>query len=154
MNDYAVAVTIRPATIADADVIAALSGQLGYPSTPDDVRARFAALAAVPGWMVAVAVVEGRVVGSVFVHAVYSLQRDPCAEIGGLVVDEGHRGRRVGETLVVAAEAWARAQGFAEMIVHSNVIRADAHRFYLRLGYGIVKAQQYFRKGIVGGERD
>jgi len=65
-----------------------------------------------------------------------------------LVVDERHRNRRIGEALVSAAEAWARQQGYSAMIVHSNVIRTDAHRFYGRLGYDTVKAQQYFHKEL------
>ncbi len=143
-------VQTRPGTAADAEVIAVLSGQLGYPSTAAQVRERFAALDRGGTWAVMVATVGGNVVGCISCHGVYSLQRDPCAEIGGLIVDADHRGRRIGERLVAAAEAWAVARGFTEMIVHSNVLRADAHRFYGRLGYGIVKAQQYFRKEIAG----
>lgn len=142
---------IRPGTVADADALADLSGQLGYPSMAGQVRERFAALDRGGVWTVLVAEIAGRVVGSISCHGVYSLQRDPCAEIGGLIVDADHRNLRIGEQLVAAAEAWARGQGFTEMIVHSNIIRADAHRFYGRLGYGIVKAQQYFRKEIAGG---
>ena len=141
---------IRPSTATDAEAIANLSGQLGYPSTPVQVRERFAVLDRGGIWTVLVAEVGGQVVGCISCHGVYSLQRDPCAEIGGLIVDADHRGQRIGEQLVAAAEAWARTQGFGEMVVHSNVIRADAHRFYGRLGYEIVKAQQYFRKEIAG----
>lgn len=144
-------VEIRPGIVADAEAIADLSGQLGYPSTAAQVRERFAVLDRGGAYGVAVAAVAGRVVGFVLCHGVYSLQRDPCAEIGGLIVDADHRNMRIGERLVAAAEAWARVHGFREMIVHSNVIRADAHRFYGRLGYGVVKAQQYFRKEIAGG---
>ncbi len=141
-------VRIRPATLDDAEAIARLSGQLGYPSTVAQVRERFAALDRVPAWMLAVAEAGGMVVGYVICRGIYTIQRDPCAEIGGLVVDETYRGRRIGELLVAAAEAWAGENGFPTIIVHSNVIRADAHRFYQRLGYEIVKAQQYFHKEI------
>ena len=141
---------IRPATLDDAEAIARLSGQLGYPSTAAQVWERFAALDRGPAWLLAVAVVDGAVVGYIIGRSIYTIQRDPMAEIGGLVVDEGYRGRRIGERLVAEAEAWAREQGFASMIVHSNMLRADAHRFYQRCGYASVKAQQYFSKAIGG----
>ncbi len=148
MTDEQTMVPIRVGNAADADALAALSGQLGYPSTAAQIAARFAALATRADWSAFVAELDGQIVGSVFVHAVFSLQRDPCAEIGGLIVDEHHRNRHIGEALVVAAEGWAREQGYAEMVVHSNVIRADAHRFYRRLGYTTPKAQQYFHKEL------
>jgi len=141
-------VSIRECDAADADALAALSGQLGYPSTTAQVAARFVALATRPDWGAYVAELDERIAGSVFVHAVFSLQRDPCAEIGGLIVDEDHRNRRIGEALVAAAEDWARQGGYTEMIVHSNVSRLDAHRFYQRLGYTTPKAQQYFHKEL------
>lgn len=140
---------VRQSTDADVVALAELSRQLGYPSTPAQVAARFAALATRTDWVAYVAELGGQIIGSVFVTSSMSLQRDPCAEIGGLVVDEHYRNRRVGEALVAAAEAWARQQGYPAMVVHSNVIRTDAHRFYGRLGYGIVKAQQYFHKELV-----
>ncbi len=143
------ALHIRRGTDADAAAIAELSRQLGYPSTPAQVAARFAALAERSDWVAYVAELDGQIVGSIFVTSVMSLQRDPCAEIGGLVVDERRRNRRVGEALVAAAEAWTRQQGYSAIIVHSNVIRTDAHRFYGRLGYDTVKAQQYFHKELV-----
>ena len=152
MTAVPLTVQIRPGSVADAEAIADLSGQLGYPSTAAQVRERFALMERGGAFAVSLAEVGGRVVGFVICHGVYSLQRDPCGEIGGLIVDADHRNLRIGEHLVAAAEAWARAQGFSEMIVHSNVIRADAHRFYGRLGYGIVKAQQYFRKEMIAGE--
>ncbi len=141
-------VQIRPATPDDAEEIARLSGQLGYPSTVAQVRARFAALDQGSVWMLALAEVGEAIVGYVTCRGIYTIQRDPCAELGGLIVDERYRGRRIGELLVAAAEAWARENGFPTIIVHSNVLRTDAHRFYQRLGYAIVKAQQYFHKEI------
>ncbi len=148
MTEDQAMIRVRVGTAADADALATLSGQLGYPSTPAQIAARFAALATQPDWAAYVAELDGEIVGSVFVHAVFSLQRDPCAEIGGLIVDEQYRNRHVGEALVAAAEGWAREQGYAAMIVHSNVIRTDAHRFYKRLGYTTPKAQQYFQKEL------
>jgi len=37
------------------------------------------------------------------------------------------------------------------MCVRSNVVRADAHRFYLSIGYEIAKSQYKFRRRLEGG---
>jgi len=70
------------------------------------------------------------------------------AEVGGLVVDSRARGKGIGRTLMTAAEAWARERGYTRLMLRSNTIRAEAHRFYQNLGYTIVKSQHKFQKLI------
>ncbi len=148
---------VRPMTASDVERVAALCGQLGYPSTPAEVAARFKGLAARPANAVFVAEDEGdggpessgrTVVGWVHVQEVLTLEAGPWADLGGLVVQDGVRGRGVGRLLVEAAEQWAAARGYPEMRVRSNVVRADAHQFYRRLGYEVVKTQMNFRKPL------
>ncbi len=76
------------------------------------------------------------------------LEEPPFAELAGLVVADSARGIGIGAALLAAAEAWARAAGFALMRVRSNVVRERAHRFYEREGYCRVKAQAVFHKSI------
>ena len=150
---------VRAMTAADVERVAALCGQLGYPSTPADVAARFTALAARPANAVFIAEDDGEdgavgrnggaILGWVHVQEVLTLEAGPWADLGGLVVDDAARGRGVGRTLVEAAERWAIARGYREMRVRSNVVRAGAHQFYLRLGYETVKTQLNFRKPLV-----
>ena len=61
---------------------------------------------------------------------------------------EASRGRKIGATLVAAAEAWARERGHGRMRVRSNVLRQPAHRFYERLGYAVTKRQAVFDKSL------
>ena len=76
--------------------------------------------------------------------------RDSQAEIGGLVVDEGLRGRGVGRMLMRQAEVWALAQGCRAIRLRSNIVREGAHSFYERLGYSRLKTQTVFRKPLAG----
>jgi len=81
------------------------------------------------------------VVGWIHVSLLRHLESDPYAEIVGLVVREGARGAGVGAGLVDAARAWARERGLTRLDVRSNVVREDAHRFYVREGFREVKRQ-------------
>jgi len=140
---------IRPATPADAAEIARLAGQLGYPCTPKQMEARLADVLATAGHRVLVAQgPDGAIVGWLHVGCLKWLEGDPRAEIGGLVVDEARRGEKIGERLVEAAIRWAEGKGYSEVRVRSNVARADAHRFYERLGFVRVKVQQVFRRSL------
>lgn len=85
-----------------------------------------------------------------WVHVFLSrlLESDPEAEIGGLVVDQHHRGLGIGQRLVEEAERWARRQRCRSVRLRSNVIRTRAHAFYERLGFKVVKSQKVFRKSL------
>lgn len=142
---------IRPIDADDAEAAAALSGELGYPVSAVDMRTRLASLLAMPDHGVFVACREGAVLGWIHVAAVQHLQSDPRAEIGGLVVTASARSQRVGARLVAAAEQWARDRGFATIVVRSQIMRDDAHRFYLREGYERTKTSAVFTKSVVAG---
>jgi GNAT superfamily N-acetyltransferase len=140
---------IRPSTPADIPDLAQLAGQLGYPSTPEQVARRFEALAGEPDEnALFVAEVDGRVAGWVHVHLYSLLVDDPEAEIGGLVVDASRRGQGLGAQLMAAAEAWAREKGCPSVYLRSNTMRTEAHAFYQQLGYRLVKSQYAFRKEL------
>lgn len=144
----ATTISIREARITDADRLAELAGQLGYPSCPNELQARLQRLATVPDQIVFVAENDGRVLGWLHVGVVALVETDGFAEIFGLVVDEKHRGGGVGRDLNVAAEKWAADHGQSTIRVRSNVVRERAHGFYQRLGYSIIKKQCVFEKHI------
>ncbi len=137
---------VRPISPDDADAAAQLSGELGYPIASAAMRARVAALASSADHGVFVACLDGHVVGWIHVAAVLHMQSEPRAEIGGLVVSAPVRGRRIGAALVARAEQWAREHGFGSILVRSQVMREDAHRFYLREGYARTKTSAVFTK--------
>jgi len=126
-----------------------LCGQLWYPTNVAKVGQRLQQIQTDGQHCVYVAdLPDGTVVGWIYVYLIRSLLDDPHAEIGGLIVDEGYRGQKIGERLLKQAEQWAREHGCYAVSVHSNVIRKDAHRFYERLGYRVVKTQLALRRDL------
>jgi GNAT superfamily N-acetyltransferase len=135
---------VRDAELRDVEAIAALAGELGYPTTSDAMARRLAAL----GGRDAVLVADdgGACVGWIHVSVIDSLETDRHAEIRGLVVASTHRSAGIGAALVRAAEEWARRRELGRVRVRSNVMRERTHRFYERLGYRAVKSQKVFDK--------
>jgi GNAT superfamily N-acetyltransferase len=143
-----VELTVSAMTTADCEAVAALSGQLGYPSTGEDVGRRFERIAALPDHQILVARLGQRAVGWIHFFRHVSLATDPRVEILGLVVNESIRGKGVGSRLIADAEAWGKAQGLGRVQFGSRITRPDAHRLYLRLGYEINKTSHIFQKTI------
>lgn len=142
-------VRIRTAQTEDAGRIAALSGQLGYPSSGASIRRRLRNLLGNSEHAIWVAEAdEGTVAGWIHIFVKQLLESDREAEIGGLVVDREFRGRGAGKALVERAERWAKARRLKSLYVRSNVVRKDAHIFYQKLGYKIIKTQSAFRKPV------
>lgn len=140
---------IRIAKNGDAARLADLSGQLGYPATPAQIRQRLRGIQ--PSAHHALFVVETKdagVIGWIHVSKQPLLEVDLRAEINGLVVAENHRSLGAGARLLAAAEDWARKHGCKGMSVRSNVIRERAHQFYERNGFEHYKTQKSFRKPL------
>jgi GNAT superfamily N-acetyltransferase len=139
---------IKFASEQDSSQLASLAGQLGYPSSADQVATRLAGILSHPDQAVFVAEVEGRIAGWVHVYACPTVESELYAEIGGLVVDENQRGQGVGRALMARAEAWALGLGIHEVRLRSNIIRNEAHQFYEAIGYEKIKSQFTFRKAL------
>jgi ribosomal protein S18 acetylase RimI-like enzyme len=130
------AVRIRPPADSDADAIARLMGELGYPSTPERVRARLERVAGDDGYAAFVAEVDGAVAGFLGLQTGWAYEHDrPFARILTLVVDARMRRRGVGARLVELAEGWARERGAYVLMLTTNVRRQEAHRFYESVGF-------------------
>ena len=141
------AVTIRRARQADAERIAELSGQLGYPTTRNEMAKRLrVALRQNNGVCFVAETEESGVVGWVHASVTPLLEVERRAEVNGLVVDERARSQGAGWRLLLAAEEWARKKRCKGMSVRSNVLRERAHGFYERHGYEHYKTQKAFRK--------
>ncbi len=77
-----------------------------------------------------------------------SLETRARAEILGLVVDLACRRSGAGRALMSAAERWASARGFDEVILRSNILRPDSHPFYQSIGYTRTKTQHVYLKAL------
>ena len=141
---------VAPMQAADVPAVAALSVELGYDTTPEATRDRFAVLAGDPHHGLFVASDGGDVVGWIHVHRAVALQDPPWAEIRGLVVTERSRGAGVGRALVAAAEAWAERAGYETVRVRSRNTRRAAHSFYQSIGFQILKTSLTFEKRLGG----
>jgi len=139
---------IRLVNVQDSTPLAGLAGQLGYPSTVEQIASRLANVYKRPDQAVFVAEVDGQVAGWVHVFACPTVELDLYAEVGSLVVDQDQRGQGIGKALMDKAEAWARQCGIYEVCLRSNVIRKEAHQFYEALGYERIKSQFTFRKAL------
>jgi len=133
--------------LADAEQVAVLVGQLGYQRSLEDVRRWIEALGSEGARQAAfVACLGEEVVGWIEVSIQRHLQTAPSALIGGLVVKDGVRGKRIGRRLCEQAETWGWRQGLDAVRVTSRSTREDAHRFYLQNGYSRVKTSEVFEK--------
>ena len=140
---------VRRAVASDISQLALLAGQLGYPSSEDEIRERLAGIEAAPEHALFVAEsADGKLAGFLNVYVMRTIDSDARAEIAALVVDDAHRSLGVGKVLIEQAEAWARKNGCRAIGLRSNVIRERAHRFYERLGYEHYKTQKAFRKTL------
>jgi GNAT superfamily N-acetyltransferase len=140
-------ITLRPATPGDAERIAALFTDEGYPSGPSDIVERLARFDSEHSRVI-VADNGGQVLGFVAIHALPRFEHtDRIIRIMALVVDAGERGRGIGRLLMEEAERLGRDLDAAFAEVTAGHHRPDARHLYEELGYdGSVAA--YLRKRL------
>ena len=127
---------IRAAAAHDTADIASLLGQLGYPSSGEDVGERLRRLSECATAVVFVAERQGTAVGLASAHMFPALHVSaPVAWLTSLVVDGQHVHGGVGRALCAAIEAWARGRGATRISLTSGAHRDGAHEFYRRVGY-------------------
>jgi ribosomal protein S18 acetylase RimI-like enzyme len=155
----AVAPVSKPASVEvramlpdDLRFVCDLNLQLGYSGTLEQIGARFESVGGRAGHGVFVALLDQRLVGWVHVRSEHSLESEPYAEITGLVVDQSERRCGVGRALVERACKWARKGRYASLRVRSNIERHEAHQFYPRLGFHVVKTQHNYALDLTSGD--
>ena len=141
-------ITFRRATEADAEVVAELSAQLGYPIAADVIRRRITSIAAHPEHIVFVAELDGAVCGWIQAHIGQSIEAGARGEILGLVVSRDLRRRGIGRLLMQEAERWVLDRGADVIVLRSNVQRPESHAFYPAIGYEHFKTQAAYRKRL------
>jgi len=143
-------ITMRTAIPDDAESIARLSGELGYPTTAADARRRLFDIKTAETHAVMVAEdAPGSVVGWIHVFRSPRLGGEPFAELGGLVVTESLRGHGIGSRLVAETERWAADRGIATLRIRTRTTRNDARLFYEDLGFVLTKTQVVFERQLL-----
>jgi GNAT superfamily N-acetyltransferase len=139
----------------DAEEIARLSAELGYPVRVDQIRATLARLLPSPVHFVAVVRHGDReLAGWVVAERRLKLASGESVEITGLVVSASLRRTGVGQALLAAVVDWARNTGFGSVRVCSNIVRQASHPFYRRLGFQLVKTQHVYEYQLNAGETE
>lgn len=140
-------ITLRTATDEDAERIASLFSDEGYPAGPSDIVERLARFAS-PHSRVVVADFEGEILGFIALHALPRFeQSDRAIRVMALVVEAGVRERGVGHLLMDEAERIGRELGAAFVEVTAGRHRPDAQHLYEALGYDASIAA-YLRKRL------
>ena len=140
-------VTLRPAEPRDAEAIATLFTDEGYPAGPTDIIERLGRFASEYSRVV-VAEHEGALLGFMAVHALPRFEHDDrILRILALVVDAGARERGVGHRLMTEAERIAAELGSAFVEVTAGHHRPEARRLYESLGYDAT-VTAYLRKKL------
>jgi GNAT superfamily N-acetyltransferase len=137
---------VRAMEPGDAAAVSLLIGQLGYERSAQHILEWLASCGASREQAAFVACVGNEVAGWIEVSIERRLQSAPFALIGGLVVKEGMRGQGIGRRLCQRAEAWSWERSVEKVRVTSRSARLDAHRFYARDGYEVVKTSLVFEK--------
>jgi len=140
-------IAYRTASAADAERIASMFTDEGYPAGPSDIVDRLTRFADDDSRVV-VAESGGEVLGFIALHALPRFEHgDRIVRILALVVDPGVRERGVGHALMAEAEAFGRDLGAAFIEVTAGHHRPEAQRLYEAVGYdGSVSA--YLRKRL------
>ncbi len=149
-------VAIRKARIEDLERIVRLheDDTLGgledawTPETRGTYEAAFAAIVANPDNVLYVAEIDGRVVGTfqITVFPTLTGRGATRVRIGAVQVAADLRSQGIGARMIAFAEAEGRARGARSVELSSNKRRADAHRFYERIGYA--RSHEAFKKRL------
>jgi len=131
----------------DAEVVAMLAGELGYPNQVEMIRARVRAIGESDLLLVAMDA-NDKAVGFIQAHRVCIIEVGLRVEILGLVVSSSARRSGIGRRLIAEVERWATNIGAEAVSVRSNTKRIEAHIFYPALRYKKIKTQAVYEKAV------
>ncbi|MEA2630491.1 MAG: hypothetical protein QOE66_710 [Chloroflexota bacterium] len=140
-------VLLRPALPGDAEAIATMFTDEGYPAGPSDIATRLERFAT-PEARVIVAEHDGALLGFIAIHALPRFEHDDwIVRVLALVVDAGARERGVGRSLMAEAERVGRELGAAFIELTAGHHRPEARQLYESLGYD-ASVTAYLRKKL------
>ena len=144
MND-ASTVTVRPAAAPDAERLASLLTDEGYPAGATDLAARIERFSTAQA-RAFVAEAAGEVIGFIAFHILPRFETDErFLRIVALVVDPGVRERGIGHRLMTEVETVAKAEHVAFLEITAGHHRPDARKLFESMGYDAGVAA-YLRK--------
>ncbi len=127
---------LRSAMIADADDVARLLTELGYPCEIDDAVERIDAIAGNDRQALVLARRDGAVCGLIALDFMYYLPLGTITcRVTALVVTPTAQGLGIGRQLLKEAERRARTGGASRIELTSGSQRTEAHAFYRACGY-------------------
>ena len=140
---------LRRATIADAERIAALFTDEGYPVGASAIEARLGRFGSDQSTVI-VADHDGEILGFIALHVVPRFEHDESiVRIVALVVDSSVRGRGIGGALMAEAERFGQLHEAAFVEVTAGHHRPGARHLYESLGYD-ASLTAYLRKRLPG----
>lgn len=135
---------IRAANQFDAESIAKISAVLGYDQPSNsEVATQLAEIEISKSMNVWVCEIGGEIVGWAHAEKVTRLSSKPFVEILGIAVASQFQNKGVGSRLVKEVADWA-ASIQLDVRVRTNENRAQAIKFYTKLGFSKVKNQLVF----------
>lgn len=129
---------IRNAVSKDVEQLAVLMGELGYPTSKDEMETRFTRISSNNFYNTKVAEVDGLIVGMIGMMLGFQYNKNEnYVRIIAIVVDARYRKQGIGEKLIEKAEEWAKEKGANKLALNSGNRneRDDAHQFYSRRGF-------------------
>jgi len=124
---------IRDAKLTDAP---ALVCELGYKTTPAEMRRRLKSILDDVNYRTLVAEVDGKVCGMTGTLAYASYEHnDPSGRILAVVTLANARRREIGRALIASAEKAFVQKAVTRVSLDTRLTRKDAHQFYESLGY-------------------
>ena len=124
---------IRDAKLTDAP---ALVCELGYKTTPAEMRRRLKSILDDVNYRTLVAEVDGKVCGMIGTLAYASYEHnDRSGRILAVVTLANARRRGIGRALIASAEKAFAQKAVTRVSLDTRLTRKDAHQFYESLGY-------------------
>jgi len=139
-------ILIREARPEDVAELALLMTQLGYPTSPKEMKIRFETIASHPDYRTLVAVVDEEIVGLAgLMKGLYYEFNGEYLRILSFVVKDSGRKQGIGRVLLGACEQWAISEGLNASVLSSGnrAAREAAHAFYQKMGYSIKSSGFY-----------
>src|SRR6266581_5599137 len=127
---------IRVAVMSDAQQLAALMTQLGYPTQAKEMRVRLRSIFLDNGFRTFVATDDEQIVAMAGTSEQASYEHnDRTGRIVAMVVSDNARRKSVGRQLMNAVEKSFRSRGVRRIVLNARLERVEAHQFYEALGY-------------------